>query len=510
MKSETCDIGLVGLGVMGASLARNIADHGFGVAVWNRSADKARAFARDAGKEGFGPGGGEVTAAEDLRGFAAMLTEPRRIILLVPAGEATDQVIDALSPLLSRGDILIDCGNAHWEDTDRREARLRERGLRFVGCGISGGEQGARFGPSLMPGGDPSVWREIAPVFTAIAAKVDRETGREILGAAPGRPVRSPGAEPCAAYVGPQGAGHFVKMVHNGIEYADMQLICEAYHLLRAVGGHEPAAIAQVFASWQKGELDSYLVEITADILAQKDPVTGEPFVDVVLDAAGQKGTGKWTSQAALDAGVPAATIAEAVFARAMSAIKEERVRAGVLLPAPPRPAIDPSRAFVDAVEQALLCAKVCAYAQGFSLMATVARERGWGIDFGALAGIWRGGCIIRARLLERIRQAYARDGSLASLLLDSWFADVLGKGQAGWRLVAARAATAGVPAPALMSALAHYDGYRTARLPAGLLQAQRDFFGAHTYERVDRPRGRFFHLAWSEPGRPERSASHA
>jgi 6-phosphogluconate dehydrogenase len=403
---------------------------------------------------------------------------------------------------------VIDGGNSHWEDTIRREKALKAKGLRFVGSGVSGGEEGARFGPSLMPGGEKAAWEEIKPIWTAIAAKVDPKTGRPIMGAAAGKPVEAPGADACAAYIGPDGAGHYVKMVHNGIEYGDMQMICEAYHLLREVGGLSAEQMAVVFAEWNKGDLDSFLIEITADVLKQRDPVTGKPFVDVVLDAAGQKGTGKWTSASALDMGVPAATIAEAVFARNMSAIKEERVAAGAVLKGPAERfqlgSEAEKRKFVDAVRNALYCSKICSYAQGFQLLAGAGRQYNWTFDDGTLAMIWRGGCIIRARFLQKIKEAYDRAPALANLLLDPFFAGVIAKAQAEWRWVVATAAKAGVPVPAFSSALSYYDSYRCPNLPANLLQAQRDYFGAHTYERVDRPRGVFFHLDWTAPGRPQ------
>jgi 6-phosphogluconate dehydrogenase len=416
-------------------------------------------------------------------------------------------VIDGLVPFLQEGDILVDGGNAQWEDTIRREKALRAKGLRFVGSGVSGGEEGARFGPSLMPGGDPAAWEELKPVWVAIAAKVDPATGKPLTGAAPGKPIIAPGAEPCTAYIGTDGAGHYVKMVHNGIEYGDMQMICEAYHLLRDIAGLPPPAMAETFARWNSGDLDSFLIEITADILRQKDPATGQPFVDIVLDAAGQKGTGKWTTTSALDLGVAAATVAEAVFARLMSAAKEERVAASAVLKGPAEPLRfegDERDRFTRAVESALYCSKVCSYAQGFQLMAGAARFYNWTLDYGTIARIWRGGCIIRARFLQKITEAYASRPRLANLLLDPFFAGVIERAQAEWRWVVATAARAGVPAPAFSSALAYYDSYRCANLPANLLQAQRDYFGAHTYERVDRPRGEFFHLDWPDPRRPE------
>jgi 6-phosphogluconate dehydrogenase len=510
-ETASCDIAMVGLAVMGQNLALNIADHGYIVAVYNRTTSITDKFIQDnhahfASPDNTIPGGGLIPA-RDLAELVRLLKRPRKLILLVKAGPPVDAVIDGLLPLLERGDIIIDGGNSHWEDTIRREKDLQGRGLRFIGSGVSGGEEGARFGPSLMPGGDRDAYEEIRPIWEAIAAKVDPRTGKPFVGAAPGRPIIAEGAEPCAAYIGADGAGHYVKMVHNGIEYADMQMICEAYELLRAVGGLSSDELAGTFARWNTRELDSFLIEITADILQQKDPITGEPFVDIVLDAAGQKGTGKWTSQSALDLGVPAATVAEAVFARTMSSLKEERVSAAELLrgPGETRPLEAGQRArFIDAVENALYCSKICSYAQGFQLMSAAGARYGWKLDFGSIAMIWRGGCIIRARFLQHIKEAYERDAGLRNLLLDPFFAGVIHRAQEDWRWAVAAGATHGVWTPAFSSALAYFDGYRSARLPHNLLQAQRDYFGAHTYERVDEPRGRFFHLDWPDSSRPQ------
>jgi len=511
------DIGLVGLAVMGQNLALNMADHGNVVAVYNRTTSTMEEFIAKHPPSVFGSTGGRVHGVADLPGFVKSIKRPRRIVILVKAGAGTDAVIDSLTPLLEKGDCIVDGGNALWEDTIRREKALNEKGLLFVGSGVSGGEEGARFGPSLMPGGKADAWKLLEPVWTAISAKVDPKSGKPIAGAAPGKPVK--GGDPCTAYIGPDGAGHYVKMVHNGIEYGDMQMICEAYHLVREVGGLSPSKIGDVFARWNEGDLDSFLIEITADILRQQDPATGKPFVDVVLDAAGQKGTGKWTSTNALDFGIPANTIAEAVFARCMSAIKEERVAASKVLSGPPEkdrasvaPAVFQSgpgggEPFIEGVGRALYCAKICSYAQGFQLMSTASDHYGWNLKFGQIAMIWRGGCIIRARFLQKIKEAYDRDPKLKNLLLDPYFAGVIKEAQMQWRKVIAVGAIAGIPTPAFASALAYYDGYRTAVLPAQLLQAQRDYFGSHTYERVDRPRGKFFHLEWLEKGRPEREA---
>ncbi len=488
------DVGLVGLAVMGQNLALNMADHGFKTAVYNRTTSHTEQMLAEHPST---PGG--LVGAPTVESFVKSIKRPRRIVLLIKAGPATDAVIDSLVPCLEPGDLVVDGGNAYWEDTLRRGAALKAKGILFTGSGVSGGELGARFGPSLMAGGDAEAWKLLEPIWTAIAAKVDARTGKPLEGASPGKPVVAPNADSCAAHVGPGAAGHYVKMVHNGIEYGDMQMICEAYDLLRRGLQMSPKDIATVFAEWNKGDLDSFLVEITADILAQNDPETGKPFVDIVLDTAGQKGTGKWTSVSALDLGVPAATIAEAVFARCMSAEKSLRVEAARTLKGPEQSAHysgDPSQ-FIDAVRSALLCSKICSYAQGFALMTAWGQEHDWTPDFGSIARIWRGGCIIRARFLQRIAEAYHRRPDLPNLLLDSFFADTIAAAQPQWRKVVATAATLGVPAPSFSSALAYYDSCRSASLPANLLQAQRDYFGAHTYERVDKPRGQFFHLDW-------------
>jgi len=480
---------------MGQNLALNIADHGFRISVYNRTTETMEKFVAENPQT---PGG--LTGCKTLEEFAQSLKRPRKFIILVKAGTPTDAVIDSMVPLLEPGDIIIDGGNANWNDTIRRERTLREKGLRFIGSGVSGGEEGARFGPSLMPGGDPEAYKELQPIWESVAAKVDAATGKPLEGASPGKPIE--GGVPCAAYIGSDGAGHYVKMVHNGIEYGDMQMICEAYSLLRGVSGLSPAEAGEVFARWNTGVLDSFLIEITADILGQKDPDTGGPFVEIVLDTAGQKGTGKWTSVNALDMGVPAPTVAEAVFARYISAVKEERVAAAAVLSGP-----DAQRSgedLVEAIHDALYCSKICSYAQGFQLMRTAQAEYKWTLDFGSIAQIWRGGCIIRARFLQKITEAYGRNPGLANLLLDPFFNSEIQRCQANWRKVVGIAAANGVPVPTFYSALAYYDSYRSARLPANLLQAQRDYFGAHTYERTDQPRGKFFHLDWPEPGRPQ------
>ena len=497
MPKARSDIGLIGLAVMGQNLALNIADHGFQISVFNRTTEKTDKFVAENPNT---PGG--VIGTQTLQEFVTSLAKPRKMVILVQAGKATDAVIDGLVPLLEPGDIVIDGGNALWTDTIRREKALREKNLRFIGSGVSGGEEGARFGPSLMPGGDPTSWAELKPIWEAIAAKVDAKTGKPIPGATPGHPVT--GGVPCTTYIGANGAGHYVKMVHNGIEYGDMQMICEAYALMKGLLGLKPAEMSAIFSEWNQGKLDSFLIEITADILQQKDPVSKKPFVDVVLDTAGQKGTGKWTSTNALDMGVPAPTVAEAVFARCISAIKEERVAASKILKGPGKKYRGSKKALLDAIHDALYCSKICSYAQGFQLMRTAQTEFNWTLNFGEIAQIWRGGCIIRAAFLQKITEAYARKPDLANLLLDPYFNSTVKKAQANWRKVVSLAAECGVAAPTFSSALSYYDGYRSARLPANLLQAQRDYFGAHTYERTDEPRGKFFHLDWPDPKRPQ------
>jgi len=495
---QSAEIGLIGLAVMGQNLALNIADHGFRISVYNRTTDKMDAFVKAHPDT---PGG--LVGCASLEALVRSLRRPRKIVIMVKAGSGTDAVIDGLVPLLEDGDILIDGGNAKWTDTIRREQALAQQGVRFIGSGVSGGEEGARFGPSLMPGGPEDAWKELEPVWSAIAAKVDPDTGKPLRGAAPGKPVQ--GGVPCTAYIGPDGAGHYVKMVHNGIEYGDMQMICEAYDLMQSLAGMAPAEIGKTFEQWNQGMLDSYLMEITADVLQQVDPVTGQPFVDVVLDAAGQKGTGKWTSINALDLGVPAPTIAEAVFARCISAVKEERVAASKVLSGPERERVDEDRqTLLEGIHDALYCSKICSYAQGFQLMREAQNEYDWTLNFGEIAQIWRGGCIIRAVFLQKITEAYLREPHLANLLLDPYFKDAIDRAQGNWRRVVTLGALHGVPTPSFASSLAYYDSYRSGRLPQNLLQAQRDYFGAHTYERVDQPRGRFFHIDWPDPARPQ------
>ena len=499
-------VGLVGLAVMGQNLVLNMADHGFQVAVYNRTTATTEKFVADNPPSVFGTTGGGLVPAATLADFVRSIERPRRIVILVKAGGPTDAVIDSLVPLLDKGDVIVDGGNSLYTDTIRREQALSARGLLFVGSGVSGGEEGARFGPSLMPGGKPEAWEILKPVWTAIAAKVDARTGKPLEGAAPGKPIT--GGVPCTTYIGADGAGHYVKMVHNGIEYGDMQLICEAYSILRHSLGKTPEQISAIMKEWNTGDLDSFLIEISADVLAQKDPVTGKPFVDVVLDAAGQKGTGKWTSVNALDLGIPAASVAEAVFARCISALKDERVRASKLLTGPAAGAGAALEISVDAVRDALYCSKLCCYAQGFALYAQASKDYKWNLDLGAIAQIFRGGCIIRARFLQKITEAYTANPKLENLLLDPYLSGQVAKLQSAWRQVVARAALDGTPVPVFASALSYYDSYRTATLPAGLLQAQRDYFGAHLYERVDQPRGEMFHIDWPDPARPQLKAS--
>jgi 6-phosphogluconate dehydrogenase len=502
----SAEVGLVGLAVMGQNLVLNMADHGFQVAIYNRTTATTEKFVAANPPSVFGSTGGGLVPSATLEDFVRSIERPRRIVILVKAGAPTDAVIDSLVPLLETGDVIVDGGNSLFTETIRREKALTARGLLFVGSGVSGGEEGARFGPSLMPGGKPEAWEILKPVWTAIAAKVDAGTGKPIEGAAPGKPVT--GGVPCTTYIGADGAGHYVKMVHNGIEYGDMQLICEAYSILRHSLGKTPEQISAIMREWNTGDLDSFLIEISADVLAQKDPVTGAPFVDVVLDAAGQKGTGKWTSVNALDLGIPAASVAEAVFARCISALKDERVRASKLLTGPAPGAGAALEISVDAVRDALYCSKLCCYAQGFALYAQASKDYKWNLDLGAIAQVFRGGCIIRARFLQKITEAFTGNPTLENLLLDPYLSGQVARLQGAWRQVVARAALDGTPVPVFASALSYYDSYRTATLPAGLLQAQRDFFGAHLYERIDQPRGEMFHIDWPDPTRPQLKAS--
>lgn len=500
MSTNTADIGLIGLAVMGQNLALNIADHGYTISVYNRDPAKTRKFISHCKDNE--PSAANLKGFEDLATFVLSIKRPRKIVLLVKAGSATDVTINALIPFLEEGDIIIDGGNALWTDTIRREKELKAKGLEFIGSGVSGGETGARFGPSLMPSGTRKAWSSLEPIWRDIAAKVDPRTGKPIEGAEPGKPVE--GGFSCAEYIGPDGAGHYVKMVHNGIEYIDMQLICEAYWLMKNLLGMRADEIGKVFEDWNKGELSSFLIEITGDILQQKDP-SGDGFlVDKIMDAAGQKGTGQWTAANALELGSPANAIAAAVFARALSTVKDERVEASGILKGPAIKLESDREKLIEAIRNALYCSKICAYAQGFQLMDKAQVAYNWKLNFGEIAQIWRGGCIIRARFLQKITDAYALDSRLKNLMLDPYFTEALDEGQESWREVVSLAVRNGIPAQAFCAALSYYDGYRSASLPANLLQAQRDYFGAHTYERTDQPRGEFFHTDWPEPGRPQ------
>jgi 6-phosphogluconate dehydrogenase len=470
------DIGIVGLAVMGENLILNMESKGFTVACYNRTVSKVDSFLEGRAK------GKNIIGAHTIEELAEVLARPRKVMLMIKAGKPVDDFIDLLLPHLEKGDIIIDGGNSFFGDSIRRTEHVESKGLLYIGTGVSGGEEGALLGPSIMPGGSSAAWPYLKPIFQAVAAKVADGT-------------------PCCDWVGSDGAGHYVKMVHNGIEYGDMQMIAESYFLLKHLLGMTPGEMHKVFRDWNEGELNSYLIEITRDILAYTDEETGRPMVDVILDTAGQKGTGKWTSQSALDMGTPAPTVAEAVFARFMSAIKEERVAASKVLEGPV-PAYDGDRAaMIEDIRQALYASKICSYAQGFQLMKMAGGEHGWELDLGGISLMWREGCIIRAQFLERIKEAYDEDPSLANLLLAPYFKRAIDRSQAAWRRVVAVAVENGIPVPAFGSALAYYDGYRNDRLPANILQAQRDYFGAHTYERVDRPRGEFFHTDWTGHG---------
>ena len=484
--TPTADIGLIGLAVMGQNLVLNMNDNGYTVAVYNRTEEKTRDFIA-------GPAAGRETIlpATSIEELVATLKRPRRVMLMVKAGEVVDTFIQAILPHLEKGDIIIDGGNSHYPDSIRRTRDLAEKGILFVGTGVSGGEEGARHGPSIMPGGNKEAWPHIREIFQAIAAK-------------------TPEGEACADWVGADGAGHYVKMVHNGIEYGDMQLISEAYHVMKSGLGLSNEEMHHILDEWNTTELDSYLIEITRDILAAKDE-DGKYVLDYILDAAGQKGTGKWTGINSLEAGIPVTLIVEAVFARALSAVKEERVTASQIL-CGPGGASDEAHGGFSAIEgdrqeilqdlrQALLASKIISYAQGFMLIRETSESMGWNINYGNVALLWREGCIIRSAFLGHIKDAYQRNPDLANLLLDRWFSDVIHSCQAAWRRTVARAVTAGIPVPAFATALSFFDGYRSPRLPANLIQAQRDYFGAHTYERVDRPRGEFSHFNWTGTG---------
>ena len=472
---EKADIGLIGLAVMGQNLVLNMADHGYRVAVFNRTTNKVDDFINGPAKDT------TIIGTYSMEELVESLEKPRKVMLMVKAGEVVDHFIDMLIPLLEPGDVIIDGGNSHYPDSTRRTAYLREKGLRFIGTGVSGGEEGARFGPSIMPGGDQEAWPLVKDIFQAISAKVD--------------------GEPCCQWVGQDGAGHFVKMVHNGIEYGDMQLICEAYSLMENVLGMSCEQMHEVFKEWNTGVLDSYLIDITKDILAVKDE-DGEPLVDKILDTAGQKGTGKWTGISALDLGVPLTLIGESVFARVLSSLKDERVHASAILGSRPDVTVTGSdEENINALRDALYASKIISYAQGFMLMAEAAKEHGWDLNYGEIALMWRGGCIIRSTFLGNIKDAYDKNPELENLVLDSFFTEALKTAEAGWRKAVVLAIENGIPAPAFSSALSYFDGYRSERLPANLLQAQRDYFGAHTYERLDKKRGEFFHTDWTGHG---------
>ncbi len=475
MQKESCDIGLIGLAVMGQNLVLNMNDHGYRVAVFNRTVAKVDDFIQNEAA------GTQVSGAHSIEELVGALKRPRRVMLMVKAGDTVDQMIESLTPYLEKGDIIIDGGNSHYPDTNRRTKDLAEKGILFIGSGVSGGEEGARFGPSIMPGGNPAAWPHLKEIFQSIAAKVED-------------------GSPCCDWVGENGAGHYVKMIHNGIEYGDMQLICEAYHLLSAGLGLNAEELHEVFAEWNKGELDSYLIEITSEIFTKKDD-DGAPMVDKILDAAGQKGTGKWTGVNSLELGVPVTLIGEAVYARCLSAMKDERVAASKILNGPKLSAAQDRQQFIEDVRRALYCSKVVSYAQGYMLMREAAKEQGWDLNYGGIALMWRGGCIIRSRFLGKIKEAFDKNRQLTNLLLDDFFSRTMNEYQASWRRAVIKAVEYGVPTPAISTALSFYDGYRAERLPANLLQAQRDFFGAHTYERVDKPRGEFFHTNWTGRG---------
>jgi 6-phosphogluconate dehydrogenase len=472
---KKADIGLIGLAVMGENLVLNMESKGFTVAVFNRTAARVDAFAAGRGM------GKNILPCRTLQELTESLECPRKIMMMVKAGQAVDDLIEQLLPLLDEGDILIDGGNSHFPDTIRRTQYVESKGLLYIGTGVSGGEEGALRGPSMMPGGSPAAWPHVKPIFQAICAKVEDGT-------------------PCCDWVGENGAGHFVKMVHNGIEYGDMQLICEAYHLMHTLLGLSADEMHQVFAEWNLGELNSYLIEITGDILAHKDE-DGTPLVNHILDTAGQKGTGKWTAVAALDEGEPLTLISEAVFARCLSAMKEERVIAAQAFPKQSVSFHGDRTAFTENIRKALLASKIISYAQGYALMRAAAKTYGWTLNYGGIALMWRGGCIIRSAFLGKIKEAYDADPNLSNLILDPYFKKVMTELVPAWRDVVATAALQGVPAPAMNAALNYFDGYTSERLPANLLQAQRDYFGAHTYERVDAPRGQFFHTNWTGTG---------
>lgn len=481
--ANKADIGLVGLAVMGENLVLNMESHGFTVAVFNRTVDKVDNFINGRGK------GKNLIGCHSIDELIKNLKGPRKIMLMVKAGKPVDDFIELLIPHMEKGDIIIDGGNSHFPDTIRRTKYLESKGFLFIGTGVSGGEEGALKGPSIMPGGSPAAWPAVKPIFQAIAAKVEDGT-------------------PCCDWVGENGAGHFVKMVHNGIEYGDMQLICEAYMIMKDLLGMSAAEMHEVFKEWNKGELNSYLIEITRDILTFKD-TDGKPLVDKILDTAGQKGTGKWTGVASLDLGVPLTLIGEAVYARCISAQKEERVEASKLLHGPKPCFTGDKKAFIEDIKNALFASKLVSYAQGYVLMRAAAEEYKWNLNNGGIALMWRGGCIIRSTFLGKIKEAFDNNPKLTNLLLDPFFKEKIESSQASWRKVVASAITNGIWIPAMSTALNYYDGYRSERLPANLLQAQRDYFGAHTYERTDKPRGQFFHTNWTGRGGDTSSSTY-
>lgn len=477
------DIGLIGLAVMGENLVLNMERNGYTVAVFNRTVEKVDKFVNGRGK------GKNFIGAHSIEELCASLKRPRKVMLLVKAGQAVDDFIEKIIPYLEKGDIIIDGGNTHFPDTNRRTKYVESKGLLYIGTGVSGGEEGALLGPSIMPGGSNAAWEYVKPIFQSISAKVED-------------------GSPCCDWVGENGAGHFVKMVHNGIEYGDMQLITEAYQIMKVYLGMSADEMHEVFKEWNEGELSSYLIEITRDILAFKDE-DGEPMVDKILDTAGQKGTGKWTGIAALDHGVPLTLIGEAVFARCLSAIKEERVEASKILSGPEPKFTGDKKQFINDLMEALYASKIVSYAQGYVLMRAAAEEYGWDLNYGGIAMMWRGGCIIRSTFLEKIKDAYDNDNKLKNLLIDPFFKERILKSQAAWRKVVSAAFENGIPIPAFSTALAYFDGYRSERLPANLLQAQRDYFGAHTYERIDKPRGEFFHTNWTGRGGTTASSTY-
>lgn len=482
--NKLSDIGLIGLAVMGENLVLNLESKGFRVSVYNRSVSKVDDFlaARAKGKN--------ITGAHSIGDFVKSLAKPRKVMLMIKAGSAVDEMIETLIPHLDAGDIIIDGGNTHYPDTNRRIRYVESKGLLYIGTGVSGGEEGALLGPSIMPGGSKAAWPEIKPIFQKIAAKVDDGT-------------------PCCDWVGEDGAGHFVKMVHNGIEYGDMQLITEAYHIMRDLLGMSADEMHRVFSEWNRGDLDSYLIEITSDILAYRDK-DGEPMVDKILDKAGQKGTGKWTASTALDMGIPLTLIGEAVFARCLSAAKDERVEASRVLKGPQISFQGDRKEFINDLRDALYASKIVSYAQGYSLMRAAGEEYGWNLNYGGIALMWRGGCIIRSAFLGKIKEAFDKNHNITNLLLDPFFKEKVDRAQSGWRRVISSAITNGIPVPAFAAALTYFDGYRCEKLPANLLQAQRDYFGAHTYERTDRPRGEFFHTNWTGRGGDTSSSTYS